>query len=68
MDFSEALFIMKSGGRVRRCSWDGRFAFVEIHDFDNRTKIFVLSMLDGAGVETSIPCASILATDWEEVK
>lgn len=63
MDFSEALFLLKAGKRVRRASWPEFFLYVWLENG-------MLNMQDREDGKTTIPVNTdmVLADDWQEVE
>lgn len=68
MDFSEALFLMKAGRRVRRASWLKTWGFVELVDIGDRLPQFSMTMDDGGKAVLVTNAEMVLAEDWQEVE
>lgn len=68
MDFSEALFLLKAGKRVRRAGWLRTWAYVELIDVGDRLTQFAMGMRDGSKAVLIINADMILAEDWQEVE
>lgn len=65
MDFSEALFLLRAGRKVRRKSWIDRYAYVWL---DEKEEAVYLKFADGLEATIEITTKMVLAHDWQEVK
>lgn len=63
MDFGEALFLMKSGRKVRRRSWLEMWDHMRL----NGSQFFIVSS-DGYEQHAQANTAMVLAEDWMEVE
>lgn len=63
MDFSEALFLMKAGRRVRRASWPEFFLYIWLEGG-------MFNMQDREDGWSTVPVNNemVLAEDWQEVE
>jgi hypothetical protein len=68
MDFSEALFLLKAGKRVRQASWIDFYAFVYLAECGFEQASFIMVFDDGTETECAFPKRWILAEDWQEVE
>lgn len=80
MNFGDALRILRMGGRVARCGWNGRGIFIELQTPDEHSKMTSpYIFIDTTGLQTDNPHApksrvpwlasqtDMLAEDWVDV-
>lgn len=77
MDFSEALEVLKSGGKVQRTGWNGKGLWLELQIPDAHSKmtlpyVFISYPQDAAntpGARVPWLCSQtdLLADDWQQV-
>lgn len=65
MDFSEALFLLRAGCKVRRKSWIDRYAYVWI---DEKDEAVYLKFSDGIEATIEVTTKMVIARDWQEVE
>ena len=78
LDFSSALCILKSGGKIQRTGWNGKGLWLELQRPDENSKMTLpyifMSYPDdaintpGARVPWLGSQTDLLADDWKEVK
>lgn len=66
MDFSEALFLLKAGKRVRRASWSEEWEWMEVNRWGTWFSVKFKSVEEAMTFDVSTNM--ILAEDWQEVE
>jgi hypothetical protein len=66
MDFSEVLFLLRAGKKVRRAAWQKTWAYVELIDVGDRLPQFAITMDDGSKAVLNINADMVLSADWQE--